>query len=1336
MMARPVVAERRSGMDVASWLAPPPHTMTSSVRKPICDTFAMTTTHGSTARRRRAGREQRRWRTTSAAPVRSLLWPPPPTTTVVAVTSVVLLLVLVVLSSRAIVEAFQPQQIGGSGGRRPFLDPKAAATAAVDSYSRYHEFLSPATPRTRRRRRAVATRRSPLALFADAGPSSGDSSGGSSIDSSRSTSKKETTSTAPSPSSSSSSLLPPKKKQQQQRRPSNRSRSSGGKSKGSSNNAGNNSHRVLNGQLTQCQDAKELLQLLSRQRGALTERGGGGVLNSINFSTAVHRLARHSIGTYNNSNRQQQQQQQRDDNNSGGGNTRASVLTDPRFALFLASLAEALADSIAGNDKPSAVDFQSRELSNAVWALAKLKLAPPSSAMPLAPIVGADLDDTSAESVAKLLDDAAQTVREQVLRVAAQRRQQQGQPTSRQQQQQQQQLWIPALSQLAGRVLDAISYQVLKQSTDKQSKRRPFQMQEYANLLWAWATASRVYPVVYDVVLQNMMERQRRQLELSKSGATPSSSDRALLPPKNQKHNKAEGELKPQEWSNSMWACATAQVYQPDLLSFVAELLADNPSFADQFKTQELSNTVWGVATMLSNACSRRGGDDDIDGDDSESVSPQDEVAALTILRVMSQSLIRRAHEFRTQELSNTAWALATLGFGLNPISAEKQSLNSYIVLNSEHQEEDARLMQSTVDAIVGTAMTILPRFRSQELNNLAWSLARLLGDRPEGKTKEIEDLLRGIGLQLCNPRRSITSQDISATLWSLSTLEFRDADIYEGIVARLGPDFAKRAKPQELSISLWAVASADIDEELAPIMVDRHAFDTSMVAPEDRPQPRDPITKAFGLAAVELMRRPYDFKPQELKDVLWSFSKIEIRHPNLFKTIAEHLVGENEESSNSARGFASFSPQGLGNLAWAYARQAQLAAEAPTEARRNAASTLAQSTGRLAVYTASYFDIGEVLLHRLFRAIAEAAIVRHDNLRNLKPQDLSNLAWTYAVLGLSHRGFKDKAKDELRMRLGNFLAGDTRAMNSFKGQELANLLWGMATLNVPAGELLETFTPYFCEICQDSKGKVTPESIAGMFKRQELANIAWSCAVFGTYTNELMRLLYSGLVGVGDQQLPSVLCKAHGDTGLQSQAIMSLIYVQAMIDLESKSEGLTLPTNFPDGWQQAASSEKDDHATETIIELNLSTSKIQRAVSSAFHRIGFDHVEEHIITMADMANQGVSFTPNEALQILSIDIANLENKIAIEVDGPAHFICRIDDVSDSGGHTRLVNGKLEYQYRWDGDKQQINGATALKQRLLSLLGWQVVHLPFWEWYALGTDEAAQDAYCQQLLKR
>ena len=60
----------------------------------------------------------------------------------------------------------------------------------------------------------------------------------------------------------------------------------------------------------------------------------------------------------------------------------------------------------------------------------------------------------------------------------------------------------------------------------------------------------------------------------------------------------------------------------------------------------------------------------------------------------------------------------------------------------------------------------------------------------------------------------------------------------------------------------------------------------------------------------------------------------------------------------------------------------------------------------------------------------------------------------------------------------------------------------------------------------------------------------------------------------------------------------------------------------------------------------------------------------------------------------ISLDLADPENKRAIEVDGPSHYLKNV-----STG---------EYV---------VNGATQFKSRLLRALGWQITHVPFFGWY-------------------
>ena len=100
------------------------------------------------------------------------------------------------------------------------------------------------------------------------------------------------------------------------------------------------------------------------------------------------------------------------------------------------------------------------------------------------------------------------------------------------------------------------------------------------------------------------------------------------------------------------------------------------------------------------------------------------------------------------------------------------------------------------------------------------------------------------------------------------------------------------------------------------------------------------------------------------------------IRHPKLFQSVAEHLVGSGDSKDFNGRGLDEFSPQGLGNLAWAYARQAQLGSE--TMQKREGQTLVAFTSGRLAHYNTIFIDVGESLLQKLFFGIAEANLRVH----------------------------------------------------------------------------------------------------------------------------------------------------------------------------------------------------------------------------------------------------------------------------------------------------------------------------------------------------------------------
>ena len=301
---------------------------------------------------------------------------------------------------------------------------------------------------------------------------------------------------------------------------------------------------------------------------------------------------------------------------------------------------------------------------------------------------------------------------------------------------------------------------------------------------------------------------------------------------------------------------------------------------------------------------------------------------------------------------------------------------------------------------------------------------------------------------------------------------------------------------------------------------------------------------------------------------------------------------------------------------------------------------------------------------------------------------------------------------------------------------------------------MVDALGKYVASECRGENG-VDEVSIAKLFgQRQELANLAWSCAVspslpsiiyrintlssnclahqvIGRYPKDLMNILYTGLVGTSNN--PEQMKRVFNDDGLQKSSIMTLYYVQVAADVEAPHLRLSLPLGFPNGWGEDEThvhtkANENDLIQMSSSMLTLTVSKLQKTVSSMFDKIGFANVLEHVIDTNEIKDEYGIQLPHSPKEFLSIDIANVAKRLGIEVDGPGHFVRLLDKSGKS------PVGLSHHFY--DRGENRVNGPTLLKHRLLTHLGWEIIHLPYWEFQDLAGDKEKEMAYCQRLLEQ
>jgi hypothetical protein len=428
-----------------------------------------------------------------------------------------------------------------------------------------------------------------------------------------------------------------------------------------------------------------------------------------------------------------------------------------------------------------------------------------------------------------------------------------------------------------------------------------------------------------------------------------------------------------------------------------------------------------------------------------------------------------------------------------------------------------------------------------------------------------------------------------------------------------------------------------------------------------------------FDAIAAEAAPRVGEFNPQDLANTAWAFATACHVAPALFNAIA----------AEAAPRVGEFNPQALVNTAWAFAKAGHAAPALFDAIAAEAALRMGELCPQQLANTAWAFATACHAAPALFNAIAAEAALR---LGEFIPQALANTAWAYATAGHAAPGLFDAIAAEAAPRLGEF-----------NPQDLANTAWAFATAGHSAPALFNAiaaeaalrmgeFNPQalvstawaFAKAGHADPGlfdAIAAEAAPrlGEFNPQALANMAWSFAVADTLSSAAL----IGFFGQDFGRRCNVLSDSFSDEGLCQLHQWWLWY--------ARERGQTAGLPCYDFLQRCR---------VAFTASDARTSSFQRQVGSTLPSLGL-YPQEEVLT-----EEGYS---------LDFVVEWRGQRVAIEVDGPSHFVGR-----------------------------KPTGATMLKRRQLRHLGWHLVSVPYWEWdeLAKAPAEVAESTHRIDALKK
>lgn len=633
-------------------------------------------------------------------------------------------------------------------------------------------------------------------------------------------------------------------------------------------------------------------------------------------------------------------------------------------------------------------------------------------------------------------------------------------------------------------------------------------------------------------------------------------------------------------------------------------------------------------------------------------------------------------------------------------------------------RQNDPRLKDLLVE--IGNHLqnpTTAPMWRPREICNVIYAMSKITDFR-NTEAQTILDHVESIAV--LTDIMTGESQTVSNILWAYATQGYVSPVVFEAAERHIDSIF-EGGNPQEIANILWAFAKQRHDSRIVYRAAERH------------------IAGVFEAG-----------NSQSIANILWAYATQGYESPVVFATAERHID----------RVFQLGTPQNIANTLWAFAKQGYESSSVFVAAERYIDHVMQRGNSQDISNTLWAFAKQDYVSPAIFES-AERHIDRI--LKDGNPQAISNTIWAYATQGYnSPLVFSATERHIVRVfDDGNF-------------QSIANILWAYATQGYESPVVFAAAERHIDRLFHGGNPQTVSNILWAFAKQgydshvvfrfaegqidrvfedanpQEITNILWAYATQGYESHVVFRAAEGRIERMfedGSSQTIANTLWAFAKQGYDSQDVFRA--AERRIDRVFKDENpqhiantlwayasqgwmVAASNNFLLLWSKATSSKWDQFSDDekrqllgtyilTVPDLTLDVpqewledserlgrknheTSWQQDVAAILNQIGFKHKFE------------VDPVPNIIPGYLAVDIACSESNIAIEVDGPSHYLCSL---SQAEGLVPPAE----------------NGPTKAKRRLLTRLGWQVINISYLEWDNLAS-KASKKAYLSAMLAK